>query len=132
MTKISDIAKASKSESFRKLNPSFFNPTYEIKSDTDNDTRVLASNDKPVKRRSLGDGIQGKAKGGIFFKICFTVYAVRPADWDGWHIKELQDLLVKSGVIPGDDWATLGGEVLSRKVKTKEEEKTVIEITQIN
>jgi hypothetical protein len=62
-------------------------------------------------------------------RIRFVVYAVRPADWDGWHVKELQDLLVKAGCLDGDDWDILQGEVISEKVHSKVEEKTVVTIT---
>lgn len=63
------------------------------------------------------------------FEILFTVHSQRPCDWDGWDIKALQDFLVKAGVIPEDGWKTLSGRVVSEKVATEAEEKTVITIT---
>lgn len=62
-------------------------------------------------------------------RIRFTIYSVRPCDWDGYHIKELQDMLVRASIIPDDNWGFLQGEVISEKALSKEEEKTVIEIT---
>jgi len=65
------------------------------------------------------------------FEITFTVYSVRPCDYDGYDIKYLQDWLVSAGIISGDDWKTITGRVCSRKAKSKEEEKTVIEIREV-
>lgn len=62
-------------------------------------------------------------------RIVFRVFSVRPADWDGYHIKELQDLLIHAGILVGDEWYKLEGSVISEKVHEKEEEKTLIEIT---
>lgn len=61
--------------------------------------------------------------------ITFRVFAVRPMDWDNPSTKELQDLLVTAGIMPGDAWHQLYGTVISEKVSTTAEEKTVIEIT---
>jgi hypothetical protein len=60
------------------------------------------------------------------FEITFTVYSLRPADYDGYYIKHLQDFLVSAGIIPGDGWDTLSGRVVSRKAATKGEERTEI------
>ncbi len=62
------------------------------------------------------------------FEIRFIVYSVRPCDWDGYDCKYLQDWIVKSGLLPNDDWRTLSGRVMSRKVATQGEEKTEVEI----
>lgn len=102
-----------------------------ITSNSDSHSRLSSTDNKSDKGNPLGSTLQGKAESSLRFKIRFTIYAVSPADWDGWHIKELQDLLVHAGCIPSDKWSTLSGEVLSRKVKTKEEEKTVVEIYSI-
>lgn len=89
----------------------------------------------PNKEQFEGDSLvcptPREAKGRNRFKIVFTVYSVRPADWDAYHIKELQDLLVKSGVIPDDDWTTLKGEVSPEKVGKKDQERTEIEIYEL-
>ncbi len=63
------------------------------------------------------------------FEITFTVYAVRPCDWDGYDIKALQDFCVTAGIIPGDGWKTLSGRVITRKAATQADEKTLITIT---
>lgn len=64
------------------------------------------------------------------FGIRFVVYAVRPADWDGWHVKELQDVLIEAGLIPDDSWKVIEeGSVATRKVHKAAEERTEIIIT---
>lgn len=60
--------------------------------------------------------------------VHFVVYSLRPADWDGWHIKELQDCLIHAGILDGDEWDVLEGHVTSEKVHTKDEERTEITI----
>lgn len=64
----------------------------------------------------------------VRFEVTFTVYSMRPADYDGYDIKYLQDFLVSSGIITRDDWKTLSGRTVSRKAATKEEERTEITI----
>ncbi len=81
---------------------------------------------EPVKRRSLVRRVPRKEACGPRFEIVFTIYAVRPCDWDGWHIKPTQDLLAAIGLLPGDAWHQLEGRVRSRKVHTAEEERTEI------
>jgi len=53
---------------------------------------------------------------------------MHPCDWDGYSIKELQDILIKAGILDGDEWYRLHGTVVSRKVHTKEEERTEVMI----
>jgi hypothetical protein len=65
------------------------------------------------------------------FEIQFIVYSVRPADYDGYDIKALQDFLVTAGIIPADKWNTLSGGCVSRKAATQEQERTEIEIKAI-
>lgn len=62
-------------------------------------------------------------------RICFTIYAVHPCDWDGYHIKELQDMLIHASILPDDNWGFLQGEVISEKAHSKAEERTEITIT---
>ena len=94
--------------------------------------RVHALQPQPVERLPLVIAPEGKEAcwygAATRFEITFTVYAVRPCDYDGYDIKALQDFCVAAGIIPDDDWRTLSGRVISRKVATKAEEKTVIEI----
>lgn len=54
---------------------------------------------------------------------------MRPCDWDGYSIKELQDCLVHAGLLDGDEWFCLEGSVVSEKAHSREEERTEIEIT---
>lgn len=100
---------------------------------------IRASDQKPVEGVPLVSPVPRKTKGGnsppistkptIRKRIKFTVYSIRPCDWDGFHVKELQDLLVHAGIMDSDDWSSLQGEVISEKVHSKEEERTLIEIT---
>ena len=83
---------------------------------------------EPVKRRTLVRRIPREEKSGPRFDIVFTVYAVRPCDFDGWHIKPAIDMLVRAKIIPGDAWNQLQGSIRSRRVQTVEEERTEIEI----
>lgn len=62
------------------------------------------------------------------FKIVFRVRSCQPCDWDNYRCKELQDLLVKIGVLPDDKWSILRGEVIPEKVEHRAEEGTVIEV----
>lgn len=89
----------------------------------------------PAKRpqgRSLVSALPGEVESGFRpprrAKILFRVFACRPADWDGYHIKELQDLLVHAGILDGDKWDLLEGQIISEKVRSEAEERTEIEI----
>jgi len=62
------------------------------------------------------------------YRITYTVYAVRPMDFDNIAIKKIQDELVHQNFLPEDNWKVLEGTVRSRKAKTKAEQRTVIEI----
>jgi Holliday junction resolvase RusA-like endonuclease len=88
---------------------------------------------------SLVRPVQRKAKGGDSppqvnirrIRVNFTVYSVRPLDWDNYRLKDLQDCLVLAGFLDGDDWKILDGKVTSEKAYSKAEEKTVVEITNL-
>lgn len=67
-------------------------------------------------------------KGRVRAAIHFRIFSRHPADWDAYHIKELQDSLCHAGILDGDDWDLLEGQVTSEKVHTKAEEKTEITI----
>ena len=67
-------------------------------------------------------------KGCACVAIRFVVYSRRPADWDGYSIKECQDMLVHAGILDVDSWDALSGAVVSRKVHSEKEERTEIEI----
>ncbi len=62
------------------------------------------------------------------YRITFRCFARRPCDYDNYRVKECQDMVVKAGLIPDDNWRVLEGCVVSRKAKTKAEERTIIEI----
>lgn len=97
------------------------------------DSGVRAADTKPDEGKPLERRLSRKDPRRVGpagrLKIRFTIHAVHPADWDGVDIKQLQDMLVRSGILPDDNWSLLQGEVISEKVHSKEEEKTVIEIT---
>lgn len=65
------------------------------------------------------------------YRVIFTVHAVRPPDWDNAFIKSLQDCLVTAGLLPSDDYGSLEGSVISKKVQETAQEKTTIEIIRI-
>ncbi len=107
---------------------------YKINAD-DNATGVCAVHPEPVERLPLDDALQGEEAcwygTAERFEIVFTVYSVRPADWDAYSIKELQDFCVHAGILQGDGWKTLSGRVCTEKAKSVSEQKTVIEIRAI-
>lgn len=81
---------------------------------------------KGKKARSLGD--VGSGESGPF-AVRITVYAIRPADFDGYHIKELVDGLVQAGLMGDDNWRVCpSGTVTSKKVHTEAEQRTEIEV----
>lgn len=81
------------------------------------------------QRDALDPELPRKEKSSTRFTICFECYASRPCDWDNYSIKELQDLLVESGLLPGDKWNQLEGRIRVHKVQSRQEERTVITIT---
>lgn len=89
---------------------------------TQGDTLVSAA---PRK----GKGRKGAVLGVARRRIVFRVFSQRPADWDGYSIKEIQDCLRHAGLLDDDSWHLLSGEVISEKAHSKEEEMTAIEIT---
>lgn len=93
------------------------------------DKGLRSAKPKPVKRPALVKDVSGETKSLYRIKILFRIYSVRPLDWDNYSIKQLQDLLVKSGILPDDKWSVLSGEVVSEKVDRKEEERTQITFT---
>jgi hypothetical protein len=94
-------------------------------------SRLHTGEPKQDQRTRLVPRVRRKAEGGESFKIVFRVYAVRPKDYDNIYTKPLQDLLVHAGCLPGDDWKTLSGEVISAKAKSEAEERTEIEIVKV-
>lgn len=89
--------------------------------------------ERPASRKETGGtSTDGSTDAGgnppIRARITFRIFAVRPADWDGYHVKELQDLLCHACALVGDAWDQLEGRVISEKVHTKAEERTEIEI----
>lgn len=108
---------------------------YEQRSSRDRTTGICSAHAKPVEGNALECPLPRKEKNSEGFtqrfSITFVVFSVRPCDWDGYHIKEIQDMLVHAGVLLSDDWTVLEGRVISRKAHSKAEEKTVIEITPI-
>jgi len=59
----------------------------------------------------------------------FCVWAMRPADPDGWDFKEIIDALVGAKILDGDGWDKLYiAWVHSEKVYSKDEERTEISV----
>ena len=97
------------------------------------DSGVRSTDPKRTELVPLGSKAPRKEKGSRRvvqrYQVTYRIFAVRPADWDNNSIKGLQDLLVTARLLPGDAWHQLHGGIVSEKVHSKEEEKTVIEIT---
>jgi hypothetical protein len=91
---------------------------------------------KPQPRPALVASPQGEGAGkrsvepGAHYRVRFTVFAVRPRDWDNLaaSCKQLQDAIVEAGWLPDDDWKTLEGTVVSAKAATENEERTEVTI----
>lgn len=96
---------------------------------------ICAKKPKCVKGKTLDCNTQREETGSPFdpirHRITFEVYAVRPCDYDNYFCKPLQDLLVNLGFLPDDNWRVLEGCVISRRAKTKSEERTEITIEQL-
>lgn len=108
---------------------------YEQRRSRNPDARIRPAYQEPDKRNALELPPLRKEAGGPppaqRVAITFIVYSTRPGDWDGYHVKELQDMLVQAGILSGDDWASLQGTVISRKAVSKGEERTEIVIEQL-
>lgn len=95
--------------------------------------RIPAAHPKPVEGIALERASNGEAKSGPCVKrrafIRYFVFSKRPADYDNYHIKELQDCLVRAGILDGDEWDVLQGQVVSQKAYTEEQVRTEIQIT---
>lgn len=82
---------------------------------------------QPLERPAPGEA-SGRSVTSPRHRIRFTIYSVHPCDWDGYHIKELQDMLVRAAILPDDNWGFLQGEIVSEKAHTKADERTEITI----
>ena len=102
------------------------------KNSKDKSSGLPACKPKRIERSPLECAGAGKGESGSRFEIVFTVYSIRPMDWDNHFTKGLQDMLVVAGILHDDAWHVLQGSVISRKVHAKEEEGTTIEIYEIN
>jgi hypothetical protein len=91
---------------------------------------VRADDEKPAEGGALVGVHPGKEAGRVGRParagITFRVFSCRPADFDGWHLKECIDVLVKAEILDDDCWDLLEGRVISEKVYTKEEERTEV------
>lgn len=81
----------------------------------------------PRKKESSVSAV-GSTQNRIPARITFRVFSRTPADWDNYHIKELQDLLCCAQILVGDDWNILSGEIISEKVHAQEDQRTEIVI----
>lgn len=97
--------------------------------------RVCANDPKPIEGNTLERPAPREEacwySPSQRFEIRFIVYSTRPADWDGYHVKELQDMVVKAGILYDDKSELLQGSVISRKAYSKEEVRTEVEIIPI-
>lgn len=93
---------------------------------------VSPSEPERTGRKALVHKRTRKAKSRPCFEIVFNVYAQHPLDWDNWHTKSLQDVLVRTGFLHGDDWRVLQGRVVAHKADSEAEERTEVTITQVD
>lgn len=85
----------------------------------------------PKPKASLEAACKGKAQGARRPHVCFTLCRSRLLDWDAKYgvLKDLLDGLVIAQLLPGDREDQITGECHQVKVKSRKEEKTVIQIT---
>jgi hypothetical protein len=97
---------------------------------TDTDTR-LPTAEQPQPTPALAETRKGKAQGTGRPHVCFTLFRSRLLDWDAKYgvLKDLLDGLVIAQLLPGDREDQITGECNQIKVKSRKDEKTVIEIT---
>lgn len=105
------------------------------KRNSSGDTGLRSAEPQPTQGHALERVVSRKTKGRTGpverYRITFVVYAVRPCDWDGYHVKEIQDMLVHASILSGDDWRILEGLVRSQKAESKNRERTEIFIEPI-
>jgi hypothetical protein len=94
-----------------------------------NSQGVYPSKPKRAKGTALVSPVPRETESSVRYEICFTIHSTRPCDFDNWNLKDCLDVLTRIGCIPGDDWRVMQGRIRSRKVHSKEEEKTEIQIT---
>lgn len=101
------------------------------------DSRLRPDDAKPVEGHALvgpsprtRKGRKGTVLGAPRrrFRFRFVIFSTRPADWDGYSVKEIQDCLVHAGLVDDDAWNLLSGEVISEKAHSKADERTEITI----
>lgn len=94
--------------------------------------RVSAPEPQLNSGSPLESAPRGEAKGCALFGerayIEFHVFALQPLDWDNSFTKPLQDLLIEVGILAGDGWQQLRGQVIPHQVKTRKEERTEVRI----
>lgn len=108
------------------------NKSVSVAHDKDGAAGLCATKPECTERLPLDSAGKREGKSCQRFKIVFTVYARRPLDWDNYRLKDLQDCIVKSGILDGDEWNVLEGSVISKKAHSEAEEKTVVEIITCN
>ena len=104
------------------------NPSLTVEGDTIGTDRLHTTKPECIEGVPLDSAGQRESKSRRRAKILFTVYARRPGDWDNYRFKDLQDCIVKSCILDGDEWDVLEGSVIVKKAHPEEEEKTVVEI----
>ncbi len=93
--------------------------------------RLPSNEQQQPKRGSLDSPTKRKEQSTARFEITFEIYAVRPNDWDNVHVKEIQDSLIRAGILFDDNYKLLQGRIIAKKAHSKEEERTVITLEKI-
>lgn len=115
---------------FRRLNPHL----YESKSNlADKLSRLRADDQKPTQGNALVGPVSGEDPcwygAARCFEVRISVFSSRPADWDGYDFKALQDCIVATQLLPEDGWrVVIRAQIESKKAHTKGAERTVVEI----
>lgn len=88
---------------------------------------------QPDQAPALGGAVQGKAQSDDRVTVRFTGYRVRPLDPDNFSgsVKDLLDGCRHAGLLLGDEPWRIRLETEQVRVRSYKEEKTVIEIEQI-
>ncbi len=94
------------------------------------DRRSVSNSKQCECQAPLAGGGEGEAQSSRCVPVRFTLYRVRLLDVDAKYssIKDLLDCVVASGFVAGDKEGQVTLEVSQVKVKTKQLERTEIEI----
>ena len=100
-----------------------------VYADTNHHDQRAVAEHQPVSRVPLADGKPVQEADGTCYRVRIVSYAIRSRDADNVFVKHAVDSLRYAGIIPDDSPEHITLEVSQVRVKTKAEQKTVIEIS---